>query len=105
MCREKGQMRKKSFTITFNRCIHAAFLFFILEFCILMWDRKLVNVTFLFCPSAESQQQNRRGAALVLVHTIALELIQREVMHACGGEEEGEKQKGTETSLTHSFTK
>lgn len=37
----------------------------------------------------------------VLVHTIALELIQRDVMQG-----EGRSKKGTETSLkTHSFTK
>jgi len=36
----------------------------------------------------------------VLVHTIALELNQRDEMQG-----EGKKQKGTKTSLTHSFTK
>lgn len=59
-----------------------------------------VNVKFLICPCAESQQQKRRGIALgaSTYHCLRANSEGRNAGR-------GEKQKGTETSLTHSFTK
>lgn len=82
-------VQTKSKWETFSGCLKGALVL-----------RKANNVLFLICPCAESQQQKRRGVALgaSTYHCLRANSEGRSAGR-------GEKQKGTETSLTHSSTK
>lgn len=85
LCRDEGQMRRTDAESASDSVV--------------MWSRDLAKVTLPICPRADSQQ-SRGGSALGAG-----------TYHCLGANSEGpnagrgEKQKGTETSLTHSVTR